>query len=377
MAIVSLGRRGLSPAPAQELSPGSAGPVPAPVRFGVPWSTVLPIAVVFAYADGYWLTSLRGAIGAIERTDSPFRNWEFESTLSIPLFVGAVISALTLAHRWFGPVLRSAWSTVITGVVVVLAGTGVGLAEVAASAAYDYHLQGSQVQFMDNMAGGHCSAACVASTNSAQLTVELRGLWVGGKLLIITNLVVVAWLVAMRGGRLYVTRTARSAARPGRFTAPSTQAELVRLLLVAALLGAAVVHAVVAIAQLTSWPLAGLLFLVLSGAEGVLAVRLALEAGRATVRLAAALAAATVLAWLYTRVFGMPLAPVSGVPGHLMLPGWAVCVLDGVVLLGALTLLRQGRRRASTRLASTHPAWLGALLVLAVTIFGLAATGPL
>src|SRR4051812_10338129 len=30
---------------------------------GVPWSTVLPIAVVLVYADGFWMTSLQGAVG--------------------------------------------------------------------------------------------------------------------------------------------------------------------------------------------------------------------------------------------------------------------------------------------------------------------------
>ena len=34
-------------------------------RRGVPWKTVVTLAAVLAYADGYWLVSLRGAIGAI------------------------------------------------------------------------------------------------------------------------------------------------------------------------------------------------------------------------------------------------------------------------------------------------------------------------
>ena len=44
-------------------------------RLTVPWLTVLPFAVVMAYADGFWMTSLRGAVGAIERTDEPFTSW--------------------------------------------------------------------------------------------------------------------------------------------------------------------------------------------------------------------------------------------------------------------------------------------------------------
>ena len=41
----------------------------------VPWFTVVPLAVVMAYATGFWLVSLRGAIGAIERTQEPFASW--------------------------------------------------------------------------------------------------------------------------------------------------------------------------------------------------------------------------------------------------------------------------------------------------------------
>ena len=46
-----------------------------PGRPAVPWATVLPLAVLMAYADGFWLTSLRGAVGAIERTQEPFATW--------------------------------------------------------------------------------------------------------------------------------------------------------------------------------------------------------------------------------------------------------------------------------------------------------------
>jgi hypothetical protein len=44
-------------------------------RLNVPWGTVLPLAVVLAYADGFWMLTLRGAIGAIERTQEPFAGW--------------------------------------------------------------------------------------------------------------------------------------------------------------------------------------------------------------------------------------------------------------------------------------------------------------
>src|SRR6185436_20705352 len=112
----------------------------------VPWSTVVPLAVVLAYADGFWLISLRGAVGAIERTQEPFVSWLRESTLALPVFVLAVLGALTLATRWFGPVLRKPKSVVAAGLLVVAASTLVGIAGLAASSAYDYHLQSSRPQ---------------------------------------------------------------------------------------------------------------------------------------------------------------------------------------------------------------------------------------
>ena len=79
----------------------------ARARLAVPWLTVLPLAIVMAYADGFWMVALRGAVGAIERTQEPFTSWWRESTLGLPLYVFAVLGALMLAMRWFGPVLRT------------------------------------------------------------------------------------------------------------------------------------------------------------------------------------------------------------------------------------------------------------------------------
>ena len=41
------------------------------VRRSVPWLTVVPFAVAMAYADGFWMLAMRGAVGAIERTPEP------------------------------------------------------------------------------------------------------------------------------------------------------------------------------------------------------------------------------------------------------------------------------------------------------------------
>ncbi len=50
-------------------------------RSTIPWSTVLPLAVAMAYVSGFWIISMRGSVGAIERTQTPFASWWRGSTL--------------------------------------------------------------------------------------------------------------------------------------------------------------------------------------------------------------------------------------------------------------------------------------------------------
>jgi hypothetical protein len=172
----------------------------------VPWLTVLPLAVVMAYADGFWMVSLRGAVGSIERTQEPFANWLRESTLSLPFFVLAVIGALMLAARLFGPVLRSTKVVVATALLVVAAGTLVGIYEVATSSAYDYQLQSSQLNVMGSMRStSHTGATSVlADQRRASLALQLKSVAYGSGILLATNVVFVGWVLAFRGGRLNV-----------------------------------------------------------------------------------------------------------------------------------------------------------------------------
>jgi len=175
-------------------------------RLSIPWLTVVPLAVVLAYADGFWLISLRGAAGAIERTGEPFMTWFRESTLTLPVFALAVIGALILAARWFGPVLRT-WRTVVaTALLIVAASTVVGIAEVAVSSAYDYYLQSAQLQLMGSMPS-MSSMGSTAQLQQASLALQVRAVGYGGVLLLVTNLALVGWVVAVRGGQLDVINT--------------------------------------------------------------------------------------------------------------------------------------------------------------------------
>jgi glucan phosphoethanolaminetransferase (alkaline phosphatase superfamily) len=181
----------------------------------VPWWTVLPLAVVLAYADGFWVISMRGAAGSIERTQEPFVTWLRESTLVLPIFVLAVLGALALAARWFGPVLRKPKNVVATSLMVVVAGTLVGIALLAASSAYDYHLQSDRLQ---RSPMNHTSApgsfvaqqdaheSVLALQEQASLDLQVRAVGLGSGILLVTNLVLVGWVVALRGGRLDVSK---------------------------------------------------------------------------------------------------------------------------------------------------------------------------
>lgn len=177
----------------------------------VPWLTVLPLAVVMAYADGFWIIALRGSVGAIERTQEPFAAWLRESTLSFPFFVVGVIVALALATRRFGPVLKKPKTVVAAVLMVVAAGTLVGIYEVATSSAYDYHLQSAQVQQMASMAsmGSSATTGTTAAQQQASLGLQVRAVAFGSGMLLVTNLALVSWVVALRGGRLSVSRTRR------------------------------------------------------------------------------------------------------------------------------------------------------------------------
>ena len=174
----------------------------------VPWPTVLPLAVVLAYVDWFWVVSLRLAAGSIERTQGPFASWLRESTLLLPVFVLAVIGALALAARWFGPALRKPKLVVATALLVVAAGTLVGVAALVASSAYDYHLQADQLARKAasmHHAGSHASLLPLQQQGSLNLQVKAVGL--GSGILLATNLVLVGWVVAFRGGQLDVPKT--------------------------------------------------------------------------------------------------------------------------------------------------------------------------
>jgi hypothetical protein len=187
----------------------------------LPWITIGVLAVLMAAADGFVLTSLQGAVGAIERSQGPFGSWARDTAIVLPLFVLAMIWAFTRAHRKHGlttKALRSPLKLLTTALLIVAAGTAVGVAETVVSGAYDFHLQSN---LLKSSAGLHEHSTGTNATNPAYANggwtpeqrqtaaVDVKAAAFGSGIILIVNLVLVGWVIALRGGRLDVVPTAR------------------------------------------------------------------------------------------------------------------------------------------------------------------------
>jgi hypothetical protein len=181
---------------------------------GLPWVTATALAVLLAFADGFWLTTVQGAVGSIQRSQDPFAHWLRDSAISFPLFLVAVVTCLVLARRRFGTALQRPRHVVAAGLLVAAAATGVGIVEMSASAALDYQLQSAelrQVELTHATAHSHsttdpCNATCHAERET--LSGDVRAIGYAAAFVAATNVVVVGWVLAMSGGSL-AARTSR------------------------------------------------------------------------------------------------------------------------------------------------------------------------
>jgi hypothetical protein len=173
----------------------------------IPWVTVVVLGGVMAYADGFIVTAVQGAVGAIERTGEATVTWLSTSTLTLPAFLLAVWGGLVIVRRRLGR-LRGRPLGVLAGVLVVAAaGTLVGTVVLLISTAYDYHLQSQLLQTLNGAGHAHSGASAEQET----LAADLRGARLAARFLLLANAVIVGWVTAMRGGRLDV-----GSARPAR-----------------------------------------------------------------------------------------------------------------------------------------------------------------
>ncbi len=185
-------------------------------RLSVSWATVIVCAVVIAAVDGYWATSLRGAVGAIEVNQSPFRSWMRDSTLMLPLFVLAVVAALALTRRLVGRSHRELVQLSVAALLTIVFTSVVSIGGVATTSVYDYDLQASQLGQIHTSHNtkpaidpgavivstkGTCVGLC--SARHATLMAHVRSVGYASLVILLTNLVLVAWVLALRGGRLW------------------------------------------------------------------------------------------------------------------------------------------------------------------------------
>lgn len=365
---------------------GSGTGALAPARPAVPWLTVIPLAAMMAYADGFWMVSLRGAVGAIERTQEPFASWLRESTVLLPVFVVAVIAAVTLALRWFGPVLAGRKAFLATALLVAAAGTLAGTVTLAVSEAWDYALQHDLMGTLHHAS----SIQSAEQLDQASLGLQLAAFGYGVCLLVVTNLVVTGWTVAIRGGRLDVSRQQKATpgrtmrrvrARRARTGATDLSAmDLRQMLAAVALFGCAAIHLAVIPDHLDHWPVASAFFLALAMAEIACGVLLLGRAGLSVLVAVAAAAVVPLALWVWSRTSGLPFGPNSNVPEPVGLADVAAGLLELGTLVIAVVLLRARRggtvRRAGRMATSAHLRALAVVGAIAVGFLGVAGAVP-
>ncbi|HEY7102826.1 MAG TPA: hypothetical protein VH573_14425 [Mycobacteriales bacterium] len=176
--------------------------------------------MTLALANGFVIVAVQGAIGAIERAQTPFTNWLRYSAILVPVFVLAVTWALA---RSSGRGRRTAATVLLIAAVAAVA----GIVAMIVSTTYDYHLQSQLLTKSSSLHTTHLIGASGA-TNSAYddgawspeqrdtLLADVKGAGLGSVLLIGGNLLLVAWVTALRGGRL----DRRRAGRPQPAAAP-------------------------------------------------------------------------------------------------------------------------------------------------------------
>jgi len=194
-----------------------------PGRSHLRWVAIAVLALVIDLVDNFWITSLRGAVGAIEQIQEPFDAWVRTSTLMLPFYVLAVAGAALLARRLARRVSYNVVRSLIVGVLVVATTMLVGIGVLTVNAVRDYHTQSAQLAVMhanhqttassatDPVHAGHdaTTSGCDALCHQRRSTLEIdeRAVGYGTVVLLISNAVIVAFLVVLWGLRLWTRRT--------------------------------------------------------------------------------------------------------------------------------------------------------------------------
>ena len=161
---------------------------------------------MLAFANGFVIIAIHGAVGAIERAQQPFADWLRYAAILVPVFGVAVIWSLARAHR-------RGRRTVRTVLLVAAVTTVVGITLLIISIAYDYHLQAELLAktatVHNHTVGGADGAQNPAYADDGwspelrqTMLVAVKGIGLGAIFLAGVNSFLVAWVTALSGGRL-------------------------------------------------------------------------------------------------------------------------------------------------------------------------------
>ncbi len=202
---------------------------------------------------------------------------------------------------------------------------------------------------MMNSMHGICIGNCLAQAQHATLAAHVRGVLYVSGFLLLTNLVLVAWMVAMR--RRPAERHRAQPATVRSATAPRTvrdRAQDRRLVLGAALVASAAIHAAVVPEHLTEWPAAGVFFILLTAAEIGVACLLLFRPTAARCSLPPRSRSARCCSGCLQHCWPALRTGSRHTPRAIGLPDIVGCALEIVALVAAV-LAAPGRRAARHR----------------------------
>ena len=142
------------------------------------------------------------------------------TTKSTNRAMSMVLAALSLTRRWVGHSHREFRQLAVAAILTIVITSIVSIAQVATMSVHDYNIQAAQLGqvhaghastvatdpgTVTTAGGGACSALCAA--RHATLMAHVRSVGYAGLVLLFTNLVLVVWVLALRGGRLWAART--------------------------------------------------------------------------------------------------------------------------------------------------------------------------
>ena len=219
--------------------------------------------------------------------------------------------------------------------------------------------------------------------------MHIRGDLYISRWVLLTNLALVLWILALRGGRLTHRTTttttttttgtttgtssgstsglgARLAARLGT-DASAGRAGQRRLLLAATLTGAGAIHAAVTPEHATEWAAAAAFFLLLTAAElGTAAALLSHPHSRRALHAARAISILPIAIWAYSRSIGLPFGPAAGTAEPIAIPDLIATALETAALAITLTLLRHTTRTDTGPARPRHSAHTTAIALTAI-----------